>query len=390
MHIGVDATGWQNKRGYGRHMRALLSTLVPLDAQNRYTFFMDSTQDCETVPAAAQVELVHSAVPTVLAASSKGNRSLGDMLRMSRAMSKPGFDLLLFPTVYSYVPVFSRAKKLVMLHDVIAEKYPQLTLPSRAARLFWKTKVALGRWQADAIITVSDYARQGLAEHFKINPDQILVVGEASDPIFRVLPDARPTLTLTNLGINSEKRYIVYVGGFAPHKNLEMLLSVFASLVPQAKLADLHLVMVGEYQKEVFHSYFDVIKRQVDDLGIAERVIFTGYLPDEQLVVLLNLATVLVLPSLMEGFGLPAVEAVACGCPVIATTHSPLPGLLGNAGLYVDPTRPEEWRQALIRVLNSDSLRQNMRSAGLATATRLTWDTAARQMLDVIQELGAA
>ena len=102
-------------------------------------------------------------------------------------MSDREFDLLLFPTIYSYVPVFSRAKKIVMIHDVIAEKYPDLTVPRSAARFFWNTKVALGRWQADAIATVSDYSRRGILEHFGLAPERVFVVGEANDPIFRVI-----------------------------------------------------------------------------------------------------------------------------------------------------------------------------------------------------------
>jgi len=94
-----------------------------------------------------------------------------------------------------------------------------------------------------------------------------------------------------------------------------------------------------------------------------------------------------VLPSLMEGFGLPAVEAAACGCPVIATTSSPLPTLLGGGGLYIDPNKPEELEGALNRLLKSESLRQQMREAGLAAARKLTWDAAAQQMINLIQRV---
>jgi glycosyltransferase involved in cell wall biosynthesis len=120
---------------------------------------------------------------------------------------------------------------------------------------------------------------------------------------------------------------------------------------------------------------------------MASRVIFTGYLPDEELVLLLNISTVLVLPSLMEGFGLPAMEAAACGCPVIATSASPLPTVLGDAGTYIDPTKPEELETALIQVLESESLRQRMREAGLRAARMLTWDAAARQMMALMQKV---
>lgn len=388
MHIGIDATCWQNTRGYGRHARALFGALVSLDTNNRYTFFMDSVEKSDTVPSKAEVRLVRADAPAATAAAANGHRSTRDLWHMSRALSDPALDLLLFPTVYSYVPVFSRARKIVMIHDIIAESFPQLTLPSLTARLFWKAKVALGRWQADAIVTVSDYSRLGIVEHFNIAPERVFVVGEASDPIFRVLEAPLATPNLRSLGItDTNYRSIVYVGGFGPHKNLEMLVTVFAKLVSEKGFADVRLVMVGEYHNEVFHSYYGRIKSQIEELDLTDRVIFTGYLPDEELVVLLNFSTCLVLPSLMEGFGLPAVEAAACGCPVIATTASPLPSLLGEGGLYIDPTQPEELEMALIRLLGSADLRQQMREAGLMASRRLTWDAAARQMMSLMQEV---
>jgi glycosyltransferase involved in cell wall biosynthesis len=389
MRIGVDATCWQNNRGYGRHARALLSTLVRLDSQNRYAFFLDSTQIDGNLPCEAEARLVQTSAPTVLAASSTNHRSLRDMWRMSRAMSGSEFDLLLFPTIYSYVPVFSRAKKIVMIHDVIPERYPQLTQPSRIGQLFWDTKVALGRWQADAIVTVSDYSRREILREFKTRPERVFVAGEASDPIFRVLNDPQLTPRLESLGIKPHSRLLLYVGGFGPHKNLQALVRVFARLAGRDDSSDLQLVMVGEYQKEVFYSHFAAIQESVERRGIENRVIFTGYLSDAELVSLLNLGTALVLPSLMEGFGLPAIEAAACGCPVIATEASPLPGLLGAGGIFFDPKDEAELQTALTSVLSSGDLRRRMREAGLAAAGRLTWDAAARQMMGHIQNVCA-
>jgi glycosyltransferase involved in cell wall biosynthesis len=309
------------------------------------------------------------------------------MWKMSRALSDREFELLLFPTVYSYVPVFSRAKKVVMIHDVIAETYPDLTVPKRAARLLWNTKVALGRWQADAIVTVSEYSRKGILDHFRVPPERVFVVGEANDPIFQIRDDPQLSVRLRALGIGLGVRSIVYVGGFGPHKNLERLVAAFAALALQSEFADVILIMVGEYEKEVFHSSFQTLKKRVQELGLTNRVIFTGYLSDDDLVILLNLSTVLVLPSLMEGFGLPAVEAAACGCPVIATKASPLPSLLGEAARYIEPTDVQDLERVLQQVLTSDELRQQMRSAGLAAAHRLTWDASARQMVEVMQQV---
>jgi glycosyltransferase involved in cell wall biosynthesis len=387
VRIGVDATCWQNTRGYGRHARALLSALVRLDVNNHYTFFADAPLNLESDLPGVEVKQVHNATPTALAAASNGHRSTGDMWRMSQAISSCTLDLLLFPTIYSYVPVLSRAKKIVMFHDIIADKYPKLTLPSQTARLFWKAKVALGRWQADAIVTVSDYSRQCLIEHFKILPERVFVVGEASDPIFDVLDNIRLTPTLESLGIRLTDRFVIYVGGFGPHKNLEALVRVFARLANQSEFSDVRLVMVGEYKKEVFHSHYETIRQQIEELGLVNQVIFTGYLPDEELVVLLNFAQVLILPSLMEGFGLPAVEAAACGCPVIATTASPLPSILKEGGLYVDPTNLEALELALRRVLTSEDMRQKMRTAGLAAARQLTWEAAAQQLVNLMRKV---
>lgn len=247
----------------------------------------------------------------------------------------------------------------------------------------------MGRRQADALVTVSEFSRQGIAKRFRLPPERVHVVGEASDPVFRRAPDARLTPRLSALGVDSARRSIVYVGGFSPHKNLESLVAAFASLASRPTFADIQLVMVGEYEKEVFHSYFGVIKQQVADLSVDDRVVFTGYLSDEELVVLLNLSTTLALPSLIEGFGLPAVEAAACGCPVIATTASPLPELLGEGGIYVDPHDPEALESAMARVLESEGLRHRMREAGLTAAAGLTWDAAARQMMDLLNYLPA-
>ncbi len=270
---------------------------------------------------------------------------------------------------------------------MIAETYPQLTMPNPRSRLFWKAKVRLGLAQAAVVATVSDYARRGLICRLRVRPERIRVVGEASDPVFRRLEHPDPTTPLVELGLDRPGRMLVYVGGFGPHKNLEQLVRVFASLASVAEFDDVRLVMVGEYKNEVFYSRAGSLRTRVHDLGLADRVVFTGFLADEDLVVLLNRATALVLPSLMEGFGLPAIEAAACGCPVVATTASPLPDLLGEGALYASPESAEQLARALRDVLGSESLRARLREAGLKAAGHLTWDAAADQLQAIIGEV---
>jgi glycosyltransferase involved in cell wall biosynthesis len=388
MRIAVDATCWHNKRGYGRHARALLRALVYLDNENRYTLFLDSAEPAEPAPDGCEIRLVAASVPAAQAASSSGRRSLADMWNMSRALSSSEFDLLLFPTIYSFVPTFGRARKLVMVHDVIAETFPRLTTPKLSARVFWNIKSALGRIQADALITVSNFSRETIIGKFGIDPSRVFVVGEAADPVFRRLEHPEPTAAIRQTGIDTGRRIVAYLGGFSPHKNLEALVTAFSGIATRPEFADVQLVMVGDTKGDVFHTYFGTIADQVNSLNVAQRVIFTGYLKDEDVVALLNLASVLVLPSLMEGFGLPAVEAAACGCPVIATKASPLPELLPG-GIFINSCAPEI-EEAVVAVLSSEELRGRMRASLLAAANRLTWDQAARQMLEVIRSVSRA
>lgn len=385
--VAVDATCWGNSRGYGRHARGLLRSLIRLDGRSRYTLFLDYPLNASEFPPEAELVKVNCSAPAMMAASWNGHRSTSDLWRFSRAMSDPRFDLLLFPTIYSYVPVFSRAKKVVFIHDVIAESFPKLTVPGLTSQLFWKLKLLLGRWQADAIATVSDYSRRGIAQRFKIPSDRISIVGEASEPIFQVLRQPSPTPALRSLGVSGNMRYLVYVGGFGPHKNLTTLISVFAKIIQNSQFRDLYLIMVGDYKNEVFHTEYRAIQQRVADTGLEDRVIFAGFLMDDDLVVLLNRAIALVIPSLMEGFGLPGIEAAACGCPVIATNASPLPDLLGEGGEYFEPTKPEELERAIINLLGSQSLRDRRSRCAIQAAGSFTWDAAGMQLLNIFERL---
>lgn len=378
------------RRGFGRHARCLLTALVEIDRRNRYTFFVDSRDAVPELPQGVTVEVVQTTSPTIMAASAEGPRRLGDIIAVSRALSRSRLDVVLFPTMYTYVPVFGPARRLLVVHDATAEMYPKLTLGGWKNRLFWSAKTLCGRLQADVLLTVSEYSRDNIARRLWVSAEKLRVIGEASDPVFRVLDRPEPTLRLRELGFGPSRRAIVYLGGFSPHKNIDMLVRVFDRLRRGPETEDVDLWLVGDYAQESFLSGYPDLARLVEARGLGSRVRFTGYLPDEDLVVLLNLATVLTLPSLTEGFGLPAVEAAACGCPVIATAESPLRQVLGDGARYIDPRDEESVARALTDVLASAELRRHMSEAGIAAAGRFTWPAAARRLLDVIDEAGAA
>ncbi|MBT9584516.1 glycosyltransferase family 4 protein [bacterium] len=386
MHIGIDATTWTLPRGFGRHARCLLGALVALEQSHRYTFFIDFDPIGAQLPEGVRVVRVATGAATVHSASEGKRRSLKDMWRLSRAFSNSSLDLLFFPTAFSFVPVFSRARKFVMIHDVTADLFPRLTFGSWRARVFWRLKLWLARWQACKTLTVSEHSRRGMAKQFHLPVDSIGVIPEAAAPHFRPLPQPGLSERLRRIGIAAGRRLLVYVGGFAPFKNLPRLVSVFGKLASRAEFSDVDLILVGENLQETFFSTAAQLLRQVTEAGLAERVLFTGFVGDEDLVDLLNLATLLVLTSFNEGFGLPALEAAACGCPVLATLSSPLPGLLRGGGLYVDPHSSEDIEAALAQILSDEPMRQQMGRAALAAAGELTWESAARILLRTFEE----
>jgi glycosyltransferase involved in cell wall biosynthesis len=387
VRIGVDATCWSNRRGYGRFARALLNAVLELDRSNQYVFFVDDDSSEFPLPGAIELVRIRAEVPTVKAAAADGHRRLKDMWRVSRAMSGARLDLMFFPSIYSYVPLADSVPKLLTIHDVIPELYPELVFPTRQSRLFWRAKVNLGCAQARLILTVSDYSRRCLAETLKIPPARLRVVQEASSTAFRRLASPNGRTLVGSLGIPDGTRYLAYVGGFSPHKNLGVLVDLLSDLHKHPRLSDLRLVLVGDYQKDVFYSCYSNLVARVQQSGLHNRVIFSGYLPDEELAQLLNSAAALLLPSFCEGVGLPALEAAACGAPVVVTRRSPLPELLGDGAICLEPEDRAGWRDAVFRILTRPEVGERMRAAGLAATARLSWQASARQLLCIFQEV---
>ena len=262
--------------------------------------------------------------------------------------------------------------------------YPELTLGNWKNRLLWSVKTAIGRRQADVLVTVSEYSRDAIVQRLGVPASRLHVVGEASDPIFRVLDDPAPTKRLRQLGFDGAGRSIIYLGGFSPHKNVDQLIRVFEHLSRSPDFSDVRLFLVGDNEGESFLSCYDELSTLVESHALTDRVTFTGFLPDDDVVAMLNMATVLVLPSLTEGLGLPAFEAAACGCPVIATTESPLPGLLGEGGRFVDPRDEAALERTVSEVLGSNDLRRQMREAGLVAVRAMSWQASARRLIALI------
>lgn len=383
MKIGVDACCWSNKRGFGRFTRELLEALLAEDGGNEYLFFVDrETAETDEFPARVKKIVANTEFSPTQAASADGSRSAKDLWTMSREVLRHKIDIFLSPAVYSYFPIFNRTKIIVTLHDVIADHHPELIFPNKKAQMFWKLKQNIAIRQAHLILTVSEHSKEQIIEYFRLPESRLRVITEAARAVFTVLPhDERMEETLRRHNLKADEKFLLYVGGISPHKNLNTLIDAFA------RLNDGKLVLVGDYKDDPFFSAYPALKKQVEELGLTNKVIFAGFVEDVDLAYLYNAATLVVLPSLEEGFGLPAVEAMACGTPVAASNRGSLPEVLGDAGGFFEPQDVENMAAGIKQILDDETRREEMSRIGLNRSKQFMWKKAANDLLAIFEEL---
>lgn len=377
IRVGIDATTWYNERGFGRFTRELVSTLARRSEGFRYSLFLDRPPDGTTFPDGVELIVERTGRSVTEAAVGEGNRSPRDMLALSRTVARSNLDLFFFPAVYSYFPLLTRTPSVVAFHDTIAERYPELTFPTRRNRIFWNLKSRLAKMQATRVMTVSRASAWDLSVILGIPPERIDLVTEAADAAFRVVDDPAAVSGLrAHIDIEEGAPVLVYVGGLNPHKNLMGLLRAMPEIL--GARPDVHLAVVGDTSGRGFYDNVGELMGFVDrDVALKERVRFTGYLSDEELVLLLNGATAMVLPSLCEGFGLPAVEAMACGLPVLASRRGSLPEVVGDAGLLFDPLSSDDIARTTLRLVEDAELQARLRSRATERAASFTWEKGA-------------
>jgi glycosyltransferase involved in cell wall biosynthesis len=390
VRIGVDATCWANARGYGRFARELLRAMTVLAPSDEFLCLGDRRALAvwrDPRPNLRLVEVEQDESPT-LAAASNGHRSPRDMLRLTRAVHRARPDVFFSPSVYTYFPLPPGQRAVVTVHDTIAERFPGLTLPTPRARLFWKLKVSLAIRQADLILTVSEYSARSIVDVLGVPRARIRVAVEAPAPAYSPSATDDVTRAAARAGLPPGARWFAYVGGFNPHKRLDTIIEAHAALA-RASTVPPRLLLVGSVAGDVFHGEVERLRSLIREAGTESLVRWTGFIEDEELRHLLSGAVASLLPSEAEGFGLPAVEAAACGTPVIATLESPLPELLEGGGLFLRPGDVPALTAAMRNLLADEAQRASLGRAARERASRLTWTASAREALAAIHEAAA-
>lgn len=386
MRVGIDATSWANRRGFGRFTRNVVGRLLDLDRDTTYVLYVDerSASDAGLPAGVAQrrVTLRRRSEPAAAEA-----RSPVDLIRLAGAVRRRDVDAFVFPSVYTYYPVVG-VPTVVGVHDAIATDFPELTLPDRRARTLWRVKETLAVRRATRLFTVSEASSAVLTARFGLGSERLTIIPEAPDPTFGPRTPGEVARALEPLELEPAEPFLLFVGGISPHKNLRTLLTAYAEL--RARRDDVpRLIAAGELHDDPYLSATAGVRGQIASLGLDDRVHLPGFVSDEMLACLYGAATAVVLPSLAEGFGLPAVEAAACGAAVVASDLPAHRESLGDAALYFPATDASALAAALERILDEPDLRRALAERAREAVAPLTWDAAATVLRDLVAEAAA-
>lgn len=370
MRIAIDAEMTNRRSPTGEYVYAssLLQAISRIDSKNRYVLYFNTPPLPDWTKGAGNFKISLSPFP-------RRGWLLWQQIRLPLALLQGRANLFISPL--PFLPCYRPCKCIVIAHDIAP-------LISKDYHTFWQRfRFALvGRFalrQADEIIAVSQSTKNDLVKYLKIDPERITVVYAGFDSdLFRVQIDSNEISELKKkYGIDQE--YILFAGTLEPRKNLTRLLDAFALL--QKRGWQRHKLVVTGKKGWLYGSIF----RKIRELELEREVIFTGYVPRQDLAGLMAGADVFVYPSLYEGFGIPPLEAMACGTPVIVSNTSSFPEVVGDAGIMVNPYDPDQIADAIYRVTSDDEIRKTMRKKGLEQTKKFSWEKGAKECVSLFE-----
>lgn len=366
VRIGIDARlVFYHQAGIGQYILRLTSALAELDAADEFILFQ-SRKDKTRLSRAPNFKRQILWTPS---------HHRFETLALSVELAPYRLDVLHSPDFIP--PSRVRFPSVITVHDLAFLLYPRF-LTRQSAHYYGQVDPAARR--AAHIIAVSQSTKRDIVRLLGVPNEKITVIYEAAHPIFQPLaPDVARQQVRARYGVAQD--FILFVGTIEPRKNLPMLLEAFRKLLDVYK-PRLKLVVAGK------KGWLDEqVDAAVDKLKLRDAVCFVGGVTSEDLVQLYNAARVFALPSFYEGFGLPPLEAMACGIPVVVSNTSSLPEVVGDAGQLVAPDDVDGWSVALWRALSDEHLRAEAREKGLRRAALFSWQRAARETLDVYRKV---
>jgi glycosyltransferase involved in cell wall biosynthesis len=373
MQIGIDAHAIGAQQGGNEtYIRNLIKALAAIDSENRYTIYLAQPD--------AAVEWREGF------ARQFPNFSIRLLPKPTPIVRVPVFlayELRRRPVDVLHVqytaPPFCPAPVVATIHDLAFEHLPETF--TRRGSLQLKLTVRRTARRAARIATVSEYSRQDLLRTYGLPPEKVVVTYNGVESHFTPDPAGPDEAAAIRARFQIGREYLLAVGSLQPRKNLVRLIRTYAKLRAERPGFTPQLVIVGR-KLWLADSIFDEVKRQ----PWADDVILTGYVTDADLPALYRGAAAFVYPSIFEGFGLPPLEAMACGTPVVTSNTSSLPEVTGDAALLVDPYSEDQIADALLQITGDEALRSRLRAAGLEQAKRFTWRDAAARTLQLYRE----
>lgn len=375
--IGIDVTSALTQGGgIGRYTRELVRAVADIDHHNEYVLF--SAKPPAEIPIADplpdQVNFQHKPAPV----DERWLYRIWYRLRMKVPVQLVTGQIDLFHSPdFVLPPVSSQIPTLLTVHDLSFAHYPHVYTPSLVNYLNQVVPWSVGR--ATHILADSMATKQDLLDLWHVPADKVTVLYSGVDSRFGSVSDQRQLAAVRQRYHLGDRPYLITVGTVQPRKNYQMLIQAFA---PIARDYPHNLVIVGGQG-----WLFDDIMTEVEEQGLSDRVIFTGFAADEDLPTLYSGATVFVFPSLYEGFGIPLLEAMACGVPVITSDASCLPEVAGDAAIQLSPHEPQAWTAMVQNLLDEPLEQAHMVTAGYVQVRRFTWERAASQLLDIYRQL---
>jgi glycosyltransferase involved in cell wall biosynthesis len=372
VRFGIDATALPLQRtGVANYIFGLLGGLAAVDRDNAYTVFAKPVHIGQFGIDQANFELV----PVDLRA--RGLRLAWEQVGLPRQVRARRLDVLHSP--HYTMPIRHASRAVVTFCDMTFLLHPELHQPIK--RVYFPAMMRWSAHHADRLITISESTRADLVRLRRIAPERVTAVPLAAGEDYRPVPAAETEEACARHGLRPG-HYILYVGVLEPRKNIDRLVTAFGRVA--GRIGDLELVIAGKQG-----WMYDRIFEQVTALGLADRVRFTGYVPQQDLPGLYGGARVFVYPSRYEGFGLPVLEAMRCGVPVVTTNVSSMPEVAGQGALLVDPDDVDGLAGAMLRLIEDPTLAQDLARRGREQAARFSWERCAIETRRVYEQVVA-